>query len=119
MNRNIRRTVFVALLLITSLSYASGKPQRANIAQAVPDSSTPQACTGGSSLSGYYGMLVSGNGKYLAGGLYFDGNCNLSGSNISGGSGGQYSTTSVTGTYGQNSDGTINLTMNFAGQTAA
>jgi hypothetical protein len=70
-------------------------------------------------LSGYYGMLVSGNGKYLAGGLYFDGNCNLSGSNISGGSGGQYSTTSVTGTYGQNSDGTINLTMNFAGQTTA
>jgi hypothetical protein len=76
-------------------------------------------CTGGGSLSGDYGMLVSGTGKYLAGALYFDGNCNLSGSNITGGSSGQYVTTSVTGTYGQNSDGTLTLTMNLAGQSAA
>ncbi|MGB9266387.1 MAG: chitobiase/beta-hexosaminidase C-terminal domain-containing protein [Terriglobales bacterium] len=76
-------------------------------------------CTGGASLAGYYGMLVSGNGKYLSGAVYFDGNCNLSGSNISGGSGGTYTTTSVTGTYGQNSDGTFDVTMNLAGQSAA
>jgi len=76
-------------------------------------------CTGGASLAGYYGMLVSGSGKYLSGAVYFDGNCNLSGSNISGGSGGTYTTTSVTGTYGQNSDGTFDVTMNLAGQSAA
>jgi hypothetical protein len=76
-------------------------------------------CTGGSSLSGWYGMLVNGTGKYLAGAVYLDGNCNISGSNISGGSGGQYATTSVTGTYGENSDGTFNVTLNLAGQSAA
>src|SRR5208282_1757821 len=41
------------------------------------------ACTGGGSLSGWYGMLVSGTGpsglgQYVAGAVYFDGNCNIS-----------------------------------------
>ena len=77
------------------------------------------ACTGGSVLSGYYGMLVGGNGKYLTGAVHFDGNCNVSGSNITGTLGGSYVTTSVSGTYGQNSDSTVNITLNFAGQSAA
>ena len=72
-------------------------------------------CTGGTSLSGWYGMLVSGGGKYLSGAIYFDGNCNVTGDNITGGSGGQYVTTSVAGTYGQNSDGTFTITLNYAG----
>ncbi|MFZ0686674.1 MAG: chitobiase/beta-hexosaminidase C-terminal domain-containing protein [Terriglobales bacterium] len=76
-------------------------------------------CTGGSRLSGYYGMLVNGGTKYLSGTVYFDGNCNISGSNITGGLGGQYGTTSVTGTYGQNSDGTYGITLNLAGQSTA
>ena len=74
-------------------------------------------CSGGASLSGWYGMLVDGGGKYLSGALYFDGNCNVSGNNVTGGSGGQYLTTSLTGTYGQNSDGTFTITLNFAGQS--
>ena len=72
-------------------------------------------CSGGASLSGEYGMLVNGGGKYLTGALYFDGNCNVSGSNITGGTG-HYAATSVTGTYGQNSDGTFSIILNSAGQ---
>ena len=48
---------------------------------------------------------------------FFDGNCNVSGTNVSGGSGGTYATTSVTGTYAQNSDNTFTITLNFAGQS--
>ena len=75
-------------------------------------------CTGGGSLSGWYGMLVNGGGKYLEGAVYFDGNCNVSGSNITGGVSGQYATTSVTGTYGENADGSFNLIMSLAGQSS-
>jgi hypothetical protein len=78
--------------------------------------SAASTCTGGASLSGWYGMLVSGGGKYLSGALYFDGNCNVTGSNITGSSGGQYVTSGVSGSYGQNSDGTLSITLNFAGQ---
>src|SRR5580692_4700857 len=78
--------------------------------------SAAPTCSGGASFSGWYGMLVSGGGKYLSGALYFDGNCNVSGNNITGGAG-QYATTSITGTYGQNSDGTFTITLNPAGQS--
>jgi hypothetical protein len=78
--------------------------------------SAAPTCSGGASFSGWYGMLVSGGGKYLSGALYFDGNCNVSGSNITGGAG-LYVTTSVTGTYGQNSDSTFTITLNPAGQS--
>jgi hypothetical protein len=77
------------------------------------------ACTGGSGLSGYFGMLVGGTGKFLTGDLHFDGNCNITGTNIAGTLGGSYVTTTATGTYGQNSDNTYTLTLNFAGQSAA
>ena len=62
-------------------------------------------------------MLVSGGGEYLSGALYFDGNCNVSGNHVTGGSGGQYSSTSVSGTYVQNSDGTFTITLNYPGQS--
>ena len=78
---------------------------------------TPGTCSGGASLSGWYGMLVSGGGEYLSGALYFDGNCNVSGNHVTGGSGGQYSSTSVSGTYVQNSDGTFTITLNYPGQS--
>ena len=79
------------------------------------------ACIGGGSLSGWYGMLVSGAGpsnglgQYVAGAVLFDGNCNVSGSNITGAIAGPgtYAATSVTGTYGQNGDGSYNLTLNY------
>ena len=117
MKRTLRASVFVAMVLVAAFSLASAAPRKASIARAVSGDVTPQAtCVGGASLSGPYGMLVSGDGKYLAGALFFDGNCDLSGSNISGGSNGQYTTTSVTGTYTQNSDGTFTMTLNFAGQ---
>jgi len=74
-------------------------------------------CTGGASLSGWYGMQVRGGGKYLSGAIFFDGNCNVTGNNVTGGSGGQYGTAAVTGTYGQNSDGTFTITLNPAGQS--
>jgi hypothetical protein len=80
-------------------------------------SAMSSTCSGGASLSGWYGMLVSGGGKYLTGAIYFDGNCNVSGNNVTGSSGGQYVTTGVTGTYGQNSDGTFTITLNFPGQS--
>ena len=120
MKRTLRASVFVAMVLLAAFSQASAAPRKASVARAVSGDVTPQAtCVGGASLSGPYGMLVSGDGKYLAGALFFDGNCNLSGSNISGGSNGQYTTTSVTGTYTQNSDGTFTMTLNFAGQATA
>ena len=80
------------------------------------------ACVGGGGLSGWYGMLVSGTGpsgglgQYVAGAVYFDGNCNVSGSNITGAIAGpgSYATTGVTGTYGENADGSYNLTLNYA-----
>jgi hypothetical protein len=80
-------------------------------------SAAPIACSGGASLLGWYGMLVSGGGKYLSGAINFDGNCNVTGGSVTGGSGGQYVTTSVTGAYGQNSDGTFTITLNLAGQS--
>jgi hypothetical protein len=64
-------------------------------------------------------MLVNGGGKYLSGALWFDGNCNVSGNNVTGGNSGQYLTTSATGSYGQNSDGTFTITLNLAGQSPA
>ncbi len=76
-------------------------------------------CAGGSSLIGSYGVLINSNGggKYLAGTILFDGNCNVSGGTVTGGdANGQYFTAAVTGTYVQNSDGTYNLNLNLAGQ---
>jgi hypothetical protein len=62
-------------------------------------------------------MQVRGGGKYLSGAIFLDGNCNVTGDNVTGGSGGQYGTAAVTGTYGQNSDGTFTITLNPAGQS--
>jgi len=41
----------------------------------------------------------------------------VSGNHVTGGSGGQYSSTSVSGTYVQNSDGTFTITLNYPGQS--
>ncbi len=80
---------------------------------------TPAGCTGGAALNGWYGIMVS-SGRYLSGAVNFDGNCGLSGANLTGALSGQASSsTSVTGSYGQNSDGTYNLILNLAGQATA
>ena len=102
MNKTIARASSVALMLLLVSVFCNAA-----------------TCTGGASLSGWYGMLVNGGGEYQSGALYFDGNCNISGSNITLGTSGSYATTSVTGTYGQNSDGSFDVTMTLAGQTAA
>ena len=116
MNKNINRTFLVAsILLIAAFSNASASSRKS--ASALAHAQVQGKCTGGASFSGWYGMLVSGGGKYLSGAINFDGNCNVSGTNVTGGSGGAFTTTSVTGTYGQNSDGTFTVTLNFAGQS--
>ena len=120
MNKAVTRSASttLVLLLAASLSFASaGTSQKNASPNAVP------ACVGGTSLSGWYGMLVGGSadaggGKYLSGALNFDGNCNITANNVSGGAGTQYVTTSATGTYGQNSDGTFTITLTPSGQTA-
>jgi hypothetical protein len=101
LNKRITRaSLLVAILLLGGVFF---------------EASAAPTCSGGASLSGWYGMLVSGGGKYLSGALDFDGNCNVSGNNITGGIG-QYATSVVAGTYGQNLDGTFSITLNFAGQ---
>jgi hypothetical protein len=78
-------------------------------------------CVGGSGLNGWYGLLVSANGnggRFLTGAVNFNGACSLSGSNLSGGMGSQVSTSTLTGTYGQNSDGSYNLTLNPANSSS-
>ncbi len=102
MNKTIARVCAVAVVLLLISTFGNAA-----------------TCTGGSGLSGYYGMLVGGAGKYLTGALHFDGNCNITGTNIAGTLGGSYVTTTATGTYGQNSDSTYTLTLNFSGQSAA
>lgn len=104
MNKRVTRASSIAIMLLLAGSLFTA-------------SASSSACSGGASLSGWYGMLVRGGGKYLSGAIYFDGNCNVSGNNLTGGSAGQYATTSVTGTYGQNSDGTFTITLNPAGQS--
>lgn len=102
MIKTIARTSTVALMLLVVSVFGNAA-----------------TCTGGSSLSGWYGMLVNGGGKYQSGAVFFDGNCNISGSNITTGSSGAYATTGVTGTYGENSDGSFNVAMTLTGQTTA
>ena len=71
-------------------------------------------------LTNTYGVLVSGNGvsggttKYLSGVLKSDKHCNLTGT-LTGGLNGISVTSSVTGTYGTNPDGTMSITLNLAG----
>jgi hypothetical protein len=80
----------------------------------------PVTCVGGTALNGLYGFMITGGGtggRFLSGALNFNGACSLSGSNLTGGINGQVSTTSATGTYGQNSDGTYNLSLTLANQT--
>jgi Chitobiase/beta-hexosaminidase C-terminal domain len=118
MNSVIKRSALVAAVLLLGAAFsvvsAAPTPQ--------PDAN-PQACSGGASLSGWYGMLVGSysgtGGKYLVGAIHFDGACGLTGTNTFGGAGGQFANASVTGTYGANADGTTSITMNLSGQSAA
>ena len=109
--RALRALLFaVTLLMATAFdaSAVSGQsspgPQNLDV--------RPNACSGGSALSGWYGMLVGGSGKFVSGALFFDGNCNVTGTNITGGFG-HYSTTSVTGTYSPTADGTGTYNLNL------
>jgi len=104
LNKRVMRTSLVATMLLLGGAFSTA-------------SATSGTCSGGASLSGWYGMLVRGGGKYLSGAIYLDGNCNVSGDNVTGSSGGPYVTAAVTGTYGQNSDGTFTITLNPAGQS--
>jgi hypothetical protein len=105
-------SVFCFFVACSALSFGVSSPTGSS-------ATVPATCTGGSSLNGWYGIMVSG-GRYLSGAVNFNGACGLTGSSLTGALSGQASsTTSVTGTYGQNSDGTYNLTLNLAGQSAA
>lgn len=80
-------------------------------------------CSGGYNLYGRYGLLVAGPangpgaGKYLSGAVFFDGNCNVSATNLNGGINGAVTNTTATGTYTTNADNTISLSLNLAGQS--
>jgi len=88
---------------------------------AVAPSLAHATCVGGSSLVGFYGVLIGGNsltpnmgGKYLSGAIHFNGRCGLTGANLTGGINGSVSTTSVTGSYAQNADGVVSITFNLS-----
>lgn len=80
-------------------------------------------CTGGSTLSGYYGLQVSGQtpsgvGKFLNGVAYFNGNCALQVYGTIGENGTVNSFVSWLGTYTSNADNTITLSFTLPGETA-
>jgi hypothetical protein len=77
-------------------------------------SSASAACTGGSTLKGRFGVLVSGGtasnvGKYIDGTVTFDGACGLTGLVSIGENGIANNFVNVTGTYNTNFDNTINI----------
>jgi len=61
---------------------------------------------------------TGGGGKYLSGSAYFNGGT-LTATNVNGGINSTYGNTTATGTYTVNSNNTISITMNLAGQTTA
>jgi len=72
-------------------------------------------CTGGSTLSGYYGMEVSGQvpagyGKFLNGVVYFNGSCALQVTATVGENQTVQSFVTFLGTYSTNPDNTITIT---------
>jgi hypothetical protein len=79
-------------------------------------SSASAACTGGSTLKGRFGVLVSGGtkagaGKYVDGTMTFDGACGVTGTVSVGENGTTVNFTNVTGSYYTNSDNTISLSL--------
>lgn len=105
-------------VLVSTLAFL---PSFFVVSAAAQQSNIQAACSGGASLSGWYGMLVGSyvgaNGKYLVGALNFNGACGITGTNTFGGVGGSFAQASVTGTYGLNTDGTIAITLNLSGQS--
>jgi hypothetical protein len=116
---NSRRSAHAAALFCFCVVFPFSALPVGATSQPKANGVTPASCVGGASLNGWYGVMVSGS-RYLTGAVNFDGACGLSGTNLTGGLSGQPSTTtSVTGTYGQNQDGTFDLTLTLAGQTTA
>ncbi len=81
------------------------------------------ACTGGSTLYGYYGFQVSGQtlngvGKFLNGVVYFNGSCALQANATIGENGTVQSFVTWLGTYNTNADGTIALSFTLPGASA-
>ena len=118
MRRSFLRPAEVAIVFFIFVA-CSAIPSAAAILQSDPTS----GCVGGPALNGWYGILISGStnsgsGEYYSGAVNFNGACGLSGTNVNGGVGTAVANTSVTGTYGQNSDGTYDLTLNLANQTS-
>ena len=83
---------------------------------ALPSHATA-ACTTGSAIAGTYGVLVtgtnaSGNGKLVSGKLIFDGACGITGQVTTGEpNSAQQVGASVTGTYQQNADKTVSMSL--------
>jgi hypothetical protein len=80
-------------------------------------------CTGGSTLSGYYGLQVSGKtpggaGKFINGVVYFNGTCALQVNGTIGENGTVNSFVTWLGTYNTNADNTITLSFTLPGETA-
>jgi hypothetical protein len=81
------------------------------------------ACTGGSTLYGYYGFQVAGQtlngvGKFLNGVVYFNGSCALQANATIGENGTVASFVTWLGTYNTNPDSTITLSFTLPGATA-
>ena len=121
---NTKRPFLVVLTFLLSVSFLSASTNlKKHWASAVlsPAGATPAACVGGPVLSGTYGFLAGGDadngngGKYLSGAITFDGNCNVSANNMNGGINGKVVNSTMTGTYGQNTDGTFTIVMNLSG----
>jgi hypothetical protein len=127
MKRSTKLGNFVAiLLLLTTAAFSSAQTNKASAQLAGGFNSGLSL----GSMYGWYGLLVSGpsattgtGGKYLSGALFFDGKGNIAGYNVNGGVNGQVSNNSVTGKYAvntaTNTAGTITITLNLAGQSAA
>lgn len=81
------------------------------------------ACTGGSTLYGYYGFQVSGQtlngvGKFLNGVVFFNGSCALQANATIGENATVNSFVTWLGTYSTNPDSTITLSFTLPGATA-
>jgi len=81
------------------------------------------ACTGGSTLNGYYGLEVSGQtpsavGKFLNGVVYFNGSCALQANVTIGENSSVNAFANFNGTYNTNPDNTITISFTLPGASA-
>ncbi len=115
-------SIALILLLAATSLFGSTTPKNSALAKHVNREDASAPCVGGSALSGMV-RLRGGRRREQAAAENISparsismATVDLTGANVNGGTNGQYTNTSVTGSYGQNADGTFTITMNLANQ---